>query len=349
MLWGGDMAQEERKTSGGPRIVVAGAGSIGCFVGGLLARGVQDVTLLVRPYMLEEISKQGILLTDFSGLDEALPPDAVNLVTKPEALSEADIILVTVKSGATSVVAEQIASFARKDAVVVSLQNGTQNAGLLRERLAGWDVRAGMVPFNVVAMGGGRFHRGTSGDILIEKGAGHIARKLSVRDLDVHEVKRMAPVQWGKLLINLNNALNALSDLPLRKQIMDMRWRRLMADQMKEALAVLEAASLETTNPVTASVPMRTVPKILRLPTWAFRWVAKAMLAIDPTARSSMWEDLSKGRKTEIDELQGVIVQLAHKHGIPAPINERVIELVRNAEDAGEGSPALTAAQVRNG
>jgi len=341
------MSDQEQRPSGPPRIVVAGAGSVGCFVGGMLARGVQDVTLLVRPYMLEEIAQQGILLTDFAGLDEALPPDAVKLVLKPEALAEADIILVTVKSGATAVVAEQIASFASRDAIVVSLQNGTQNAGLLRERLQGWDVRAGMVPFNVVAMGGGRFHRGTSGDIVIEKGPGHVARKLSVSGLDVHEVKRMAPVQWGKLLINLNNGLNALSNVPLRKQIMDIRWRRLMADQMTEALAVLAAASVETTNPVTASVSMTMVPKILRLPTWAFRWVAKAMLAIDPTARSSMWEDLTKGRLTEIDELQGVIVALAHQHGIPAPINERVMSLVRDAENAGHGSPALMPAQVR--
>ncbi|WP_270727403.1 2-dehydropantoate 2-reductase [Shimia sp. Alg240-R146] len=341
------MTDQERKQSGQPRILVAGAGSIGCFVGGMLARGVQDVTLLVRPYMVEEIAIQGILLTDFGGLDEALPPDSVTLVTDPAGLAEADIILVTVKSGATAAIADQIAEHASKEAVVVSLQNGTQNARVLRERLQGWDVRAGMVPFNVVAMGGGRFHRGTSGDILIEKGAGHVARKLSVNGLDVHEVKHMEPVQWGKLLINLNNALNALSDLPLRHQIMDMRWRRLMADQMKEALAVLEAASVETTNPVTQAVPMRLVPRILRLPTWAFRGVAKAMLAIDPTARSSMWEDLSKGRHTEVDELQGVVVGLARQHGIPAPINERVLNLIREAEAANAGAPGLRPDQIQ--
>lgn len=345
---GDNMTGQERKVSTHPRIVVAGAGSIGCFVGGMLARGAQDVTLLVRPYMLEELSRQGILLTDFGGLDEALSPDAVQLVLKPEAMAEADIILVTVKSSATAVVAEQIASFASKDAVIVSLQNGTQNAEVLRQRLQGWDVRAGMVPFNVVAMGGGRFHRGTSGDILIENGPGGIGRKLNVTGLVVHEVKRMAPVQWGKLLINLNNALNALSDLPLRKQIMDIRWRRVMADQLSEALEVMDAAGLETINPVKASVPMTAVPKILRLPTWAFRLVAKAMLAIDPNARSSMWEDLSKGRSTEIDELQGAIVALARTHGVSVPLNERVVALVKDAEAEERGAPGLTPAQVRD-
>lgn len=322
---------------------------MGCFVGGMLARGVLDVTLLVRPYILEEISRQGLLLTDFGGLDEALNSDLVKLAVAPEAMAQADIILVTVKSGATAEIATQIASYARKDTVIVSLQNGTQNAAVLRERLPGWDVRAGMVPFNVVAMGGGRFHRGTSGDILIEKGAGGVARKLSVNGLEVHEVSDITSIQWGKLLINLNNALNALSDLPLRKQIMDRRWRRLMADQMEEAVSVLSAAEIDVTNPVTSAVPMSLVPKILRLPTWAFRLVAKAMLAIDPTARSSMWEDLRKGRATEIDELQGVVVALAAQHGVSVPVNARVAGLIRDAELAGTGSPGLTPEEVRGG
>ncbi|MCP4821976.1 MAG: 2-dehydropantoate 2-reductase [Shimia sp.] len=330
-------------------MLVAGAGSVGCFVGGMLARGVQDVTLLVRPYMLEEIAQQGLLLTDFDGLDEALSPDAVKLAIEPEAMSEADIILVTVKSGATAEIAAQIASFARKDTVIVSMQNGIQNAEVLRGLLPGFDVRAGMVPFNVVGMGGGRFHRGTSGDVLIEKGSGSIARKLSVNGLDVHEVNDIEAIQWGKLLVNLNNALNALSDLPLRKQIMDPNWRKLMADQMQEAVAVLDAAEIDVTNPVTSAVPMSLVPKILRLPTWAFRLIASAMLAIDPNARSSMWEDLRKGRKTEIDDLQGVVLALAQQHGVPAPINGRVAGLIGNAELAGKGAPGLTPEQVRGG
>ncbi len=338
---------EQQKSGVHPRIVVAGAGSVGCFVGGMLALGHRTVTLMLRPYKAEEIARQGLLLTDFAGLDETLSPDAIGLAVGPECFADADIILVSVKSGATLEMAQLIAKHAPKTAVVVSLQNGIQNVGVLREVLKGWDVRAGMVPFNVVSMGGGRVHRGTSGDILIEKGAGHVARALSVPGLDMHERRRMAPLQWGKLLINLNNGLNALSDLPLRKQIGDMRWRRLMADQMVEALQVLESASIEATNPVTAALPMRHVPKVLRLPTSLFRIVARAMLSIDPSARSSMWEDLEQGRVTEIDELQGVIVDLARKHGVEVPINDRVLQLVKQAQAVADGSPALSFKEIR--
>ena len=66
------------------------------------------------------------------------------------------------------------------------------------------------------------------------------------------------------------------------------------------------------------------------------------MLAIDPEARSSMWEDLERRRPTEIDYLQGAIVAMAAKLGVPVPINARIAELVRAAEAAGGGSPRLT-------
>jgi len=329
-----------------PRIVVAGAGSIGCFVGGLLARGGHDVTLLLRAGTAEEITQNGLILTDFGDLDVALSPDRFAMSMDPGCLAAADIVLTTVKSGATEAMAKQIAEHAPEDAVVVSLQNGVENAALLRALLPGWDVRAGMVPFNVVWVGGGRFHRGTSGDILIERGQGHVARHLSLPDLHVHEHGDMAAVQWGKLLINLNNALNALSGLPLRAQIGDRGWRRLMAAQIVEALMVLRAAEVAFENPV-AKVPMGAVPRILRLPTWAFRLVAKTMLSIDPTARSSMWEDLEKGRATEIDELQGEIVQLAQTANVAAPVNAGIAGLIRKAEARGVGSPNLTAQDVR--
>ncbi|MDA5558212.1 2-dehydropantoate 2-reductase [Shimia sp. MMG029] len=323
-----------------PRIVVAGAGSIGCFVGGMLARSGCNVTLLLRAATLEEISQNGLTLTDYAGLDVALSPDSFAMDTDPACLAEADIVLVTVKSEATAKIAGEIAHHAPKNAVIVSLQNGVENAANLQAALPEYDARAGMVPFNVVWVGGGRFHRGTSGDIAIAQGGGHVGRHLSCPDLAVYERRDMAALQWGKLVINLNNALNALSGLPLRVQIGDRRWRGLMAAQMEEALGILEGAAIRTQNPV-AALPMRHVPTVLRLPTWLFRVAAKTMLSIDPNARSSMWEDLDRGRATEIDELQGQIVRLAEQLGHVAPINAGVAELIREAVAAGAGAPGM--------
>jgi 2-dehydropantoate 2-reductase len=70
-------------------------------------------------------------------------------------------------------------------------------------------------------------------------------------------------------------------------------------------------------------------------------------MKIDPEARSSMWEDLQRGRRTEIDYLQGVITEIAARRGLEVPVSRRVVELIRRAETDGKGSPGLTPEQIR--
>jgi 2-dehydropantoate 2-reductase len=326
-------------------ITVAGAGSIGCFIGGLLAHASRRVTFLARPHMVEELTAHGLHLTDFAKLDQRLPPANLILTDNPAALETAELILVTVKSGATEAIAGEIAVHANPHAVVVSLQNGVDNLPALRAVLPEMQVLGGIVGFNVVHMGEGRFHRGTSGKLVIEAGRDDVVSLLSAPGLDIETAEDIAGVQWGKLLLNLNNALNALSDLPLRQQLQNREWRRLAADQITEALAVLKAAGI---RPMAATpAPNRLLPTMLRLPDALFRLGAGRMLAIDPEARSSMWDDLMRRRPTEIGHLQGAILQLAERHGVEAPLCARVAALVRQAEAAEAGPPGLTPEQVR--
>ncbi len=93
-------------------------------------------------------------------------------------------------------------------------------------------------------------------------------------------------------------------------------------------------------------VPPGAAPRILRLPNWLFKRVAARMLAIDPEARSSMWEDLERRRRTEIDHLQGAILALAAKTRVRVPLTQRIVELVKAAEAARAGSPGLTPEQL---
>lgn len=325
----------------GPHIVVAGAGAIGCFIGGLLALGGRRVTLLMRPRVHSEIRGHGLSLTDFSGMAEQLGPDSLALSEKPGCMSAADVILVTVKSGDTTEVAELINRHAPIGARVVSLQNGLSNIGDLRAALPSFDVRAGMVPFNVVPMGQGGFHRATSGDVVIEAGQGDLDALLSVPHLRTTTSRDIENVQWGKFLINLNNALNALSGLPLRAQLQDRRWRRLMADQWQEALAVLRHNGIRPVSMTPVSVGA--VPWILRLPTPIFTQVAASMLSMDAQARTSMSLDLMAGRKTEVDKLQGEIVRMGAQSGLPAPISTVIVDVIHTAEAASEGLPHLSA------
>ena len=328
-----------------PHIVVAGAGAIGCFVGGLLAHAGHRVTLLVRPRIAAEIKGHGLTLTDFSGMAITVDPTELTLREKPECLADADIVLVTVKSGSTEAIGHAIERFAPHRATVVSLQNGTGNAKLLAELLPGHDVRAGMVPFNVVPMGQGGFHRATSGDIVIGIGKGEIAEQLTVPHLGLTESRVIEEVQWGKFLINLNNALNALSGLPLQAQLRQRPWRKLMADQWVEALGVLRAHGIAPVSTTPVSVSM--IPWVLRLPTPLFTRIAASMLTIDAQARTSMAHDLLAHRTTEIDALQGEVVRMGQAAGLPTPINALVRDLIQTAEVAREGLPDLPAQALR--
>jgi len=197
----------------------------------------------------------------------------------------------------------------------------------------------------VIALEGAKFHRATSGDILVEQDDADTAARLSGDGLAMRATDDIVGVQWGKLVVNLNNALNALSGLPLREQLAQRPWRRLLADQMAEALAAIGAEGI---TPVpTTPLPMWLTPHLLRLPDGVFRLLLGRMMQIDPQARSSMWEDLQRRRRTEIDYLQGVIVSLADRHGLKAPLSRRIVALIRQAEANGKGSPSLTADAVR--
>src|SRR3984893_9996462 len=200
-------------------IGIAGAGSIGCFVGGMVAAAGRPVALLARPRVIAEIEGSGLRLTRFEGLDRQIAANEMTLSADPAIFADAGVVLVTVKSADTAEIADLIARHAPKDAVIVSLQNGVGNVAMLRERLPGRRVLAGMVPFNVIALGQGRFHRATSGDIVLEQDDIGTAAQLSVPGLNMRSSGNIAGVQWGKLLVNLNNALNALADLPLRQQL----------------------------------------------------------------------------------------------------------------------------------
>jgi 2-dehydropantoate 2-reductase len=120
----------------------------------------------------------------------------------------------------------------------------------------------------------------------------------------------------------------------------------LLAEQMAEGLAAITAEGIKPVAPT--PVPLALTPHLLRLPDAAFRLLLGRAMKIDPEARSSMWEDLQRGRRTEIDYLQGVIVSIAERRGLDAPLSKRIVALIKRAEAEGRGSPGLTPDAIRN-
>nr|WP_307826880.1 2-dehydropantoate 2-reductase N-terminal domain-containing protein [Streptomyces pactum] len=354
-----------------------GAGSIGCHLGGRLAP-FADVTLIGRPAAMEALRKHGLVVSGGGRPVTRVDPAAVRLSTSAEAATDADHVLVTVKSAATREAARQLAPHLAPGAVVVSFQNGLRNPEVLRAGLRDRDgaeadagtrgpgtgtvtgpgrpaagaaepaageaaadrrraprVLAGMVPYNVVQTAPGRFHQGTAGVLMIDDdpAGAPLTALLARAGLRVEARPDMREIQHAKLLMNLNNAINALSGLPLRDQLGRRPYRFCLALCQREALAAYRAAEVRPAR--LGALPALWMPRLLRLPDPVFRRLAAATLAIDAEARSSMWEDLRRGRPTEIDSLQGEIVSLAEQHGLRAPVNARLVTLVRQAEAAG--------------
>ena len=325
-------------------ILVMGAGTVGCFIGGSLAAAGVPVRLVGRARVLQGVARQGLTLTDLDGAAHRVPASALRISESIPAGAKPSLVLLTVKSAATAEAAQALAAALPAGTPVLSLQNGISNVAVATAAGPGLKVLPGMVPYNIAEIGPGAFHRGTAGRLAAQGDAAlrpwlPVFARAGV-PLDLHA--DLLPVQWGKLLLNLNNPVNALSGLPLRAQLMQRGYRRCFAALIDEALAVLARAGIAPAQ--VAAVPAAKLPAILRLPDWLFRVVAARMLKIDAQARSSMADDLALGRRTEIDAFCGEVVRLARQHGMTAPRNGAMVALLMADAPARLSPEALSVA-----
>jgi 2-dehydropantoate 2-reductase len=309
-------------------LLVMGAGSVGCFVGGMLQHAGVNVHYVGRPRVLDALQVQGLTLTDREGRHMHLAPAALQLSRMVPAVKPA-LVLLCVKSGTTKEAATSLGRALPAGTPVLSLQNGVGNAAAAQDAAPALDIIAGMVPFNVAEVAPGSFHRGTSGGLAACE---HVALRqwqpiFAAAGLPLALHEDMRGVQWAKLLLNLNNPVNALSELPLREQLLTRGYRLALAALQAEALNVMDAARIRPAR--LTPLPAAWMPSVLRLPTPLFRLLAARMLRIDAKARSSMADDLAHGRLTEVDALCGEVVRMAQGLGLEAPINVRMATLIQ--------------------
>lgn len=328
------------------KIVILGAGSVGCYIGGCLIAAGANVSLVGRARLQQDIAQHGLRLTDWEHRNSTVSASDIHFTTDNDVLAAADFILLCVKSLDTESAAALIKQYASPNAVVVSFQNGVGNGELLQASLH-QTVLKGMVPFNIFYQGEGHFHCGTQGSLAIENKddvCQALFTQLHNATLPVDVYDDLTSVQYGKLIINLNNAVNALSGIPLQQQLGNRDYRKVVAAVQKEALAVLKAQGITPAR--LGKVIPSLMPYILSLPNGLFKLVAASTLKIDPQARSSMYEDLELNRPTEIDFLNGEVVRKGEILNIHTPVNSHIVSLVKRAEKNGEGSPHLSASEL---
>lgn len=310
---------------------IVGAGAIGCFLGAILS---QDKALSVqffgRERLAAELAAYG--LTACFG-PQRLTVNSPAFYTSMVSLIECDVVLLTVKATSLPQLIPQLKKFIRPDVPVIALQNGVGVRMMLENELANPIYRA-IVPFNVVKTSAGCFSMASGGDLVWPESPDHrlqyLAAVMAQWQLPLHSAVDMQAVEYGKLLLNLNNALNAISGLPLKQQLQNPSLRQVLAAAMQEWLDVCQALHIKPAN--LTSLPNRYLPWLLKLPTPLFKLLAGQMLRIDPFARSSMWDDIQARRRTEIMYLNGAVARLGIQTGIATPVNTAIVELIKHLE-----------------
>lgn len=323
----GAVTQPGGARASGP-VLVVGAGHVGCYLGGRLQAAGAMVDFVGRPRVTDELAAHGLRLTDLNGAEIWLPPAALHLHASPPPGARPALVLLCVKRPALAESLRQLAAVLPQETPVLCWQNGLFPVADAAQASPQLHVLPAMVPFNVARRRAGHYHQGTSGQLAAQSSARltpwmDLFQRAGL-PLALHA--DMRPVQWGKLLLNLNNPVNALSGLPLRAQLLDATHRRRYAGLVAEALGLLRQAHIE---------PQRMTPlswdrflRVLRLPTPLYQLIAHRMLRMDAHARSSMADDLAAGRPTEIDALCGEVVRLAQTLGAQAPLNAAMVKAI---------------------
>lgn len=318
------------------KICIYGAGSIGCYLGGRLAAAGHNVDFIVRPKIQQQLQQYGLTISDYKGMRQTVAANKLQLSQDLDTVKDADFVFVCVKSAATEQVAYELKDILKKNSIIISFQNGLTNARIIKQVLSEHTILEAMVPFNVAALGNGVFHQGTEGTLYVKKNEAlvELVTAFNVAHLELKLEQDMQAIQWAKLLLNLNNSVNALSQLPLKQQLSIRAYRQCLAMAQMEALQLLKLAKIQPAQ--LTAVPAQVLPKVLSLPNFIFNRLSKKMLAIDPLARSSMADDLMAGRATEIDWINGEIVNLATQLNLQAPINTKLIQLIKQAENTAK-------------
>lgn len=303
------------------KFAVMGAGAVGCYYGGMLARAGHEVVLVARPTHVQAVRAQGLLLETRHG-QERVPLQAD---TDASAVHGAQCVLFCVKSTDTESAGRAMAPHLAADAVVLSLQNGVDNAERLQAVL-GRPVLPAVVYVATSMAGPGHVRHHGRGDLVLppSPASSSLASLMAAAGIPVQISDNVAGALWAKLLLNcVYNPLSALTGLPYGA-IVDsagLDVPRMMDDIVQECLAVAQACGV--------TLPEGAAQAVLPL--------AASM----PTQISSTAQDLARGRPTEIDHLNGFIVRQGQARGVPTPVNRMLHTLVRLREQcrSADGAP----------
>lgn len=292
------------------KIAVMGAGAVGCYYGFKLARAGHDVVLIGRPQHVEAIERQGLRL-ETQTFDERI---RVSASTEASAVQGAQLVLFCVKSTDTESGAAAIKPHLAPDALVLSLQNGVENADRLRTLLQQEVVAAAVYVGTEMAAPGHVRHHGR-GELVIARSnaSDDIARMLIAGGIPTDISDNLRGALWAKLILNCAyNALSAITQLPYGRLVKGEGVTLVMRDIVDECVAVAKADGVTLPGDVDAAV----------------RKIAETAAG----QYASTAQDLARGKRSEIDHLNGLIVRRGEALGVATPTNRLLHAIVKLIE-----------------
>lgn len=314
-----------------------GAGALGSLIGGLLAEGGEDVTLIGRAPHVQAIRHQGLRLGGVVGERIVRPKAQEALTEKPE---------LTVFAAKTQDLAETCRDTAPLvgEGPVIMMQNGVRCHDIARRFFAPEQI-IGCVAYSMATfLEPGRVDCQVRGWLTI--GDPFVPQPSRLRDikatlqkaLPVHVSRNIAATRWTKLVGNLNNALPAITGRPLQEIYFSQQTSRLPLRLMREGLETLSRADIRLDNSPQA-LAMRLSARLPEpVPITLFRLLARTRLGQIPMFGST-WQSIVRSSPTEIDYLNGEIVALGETVGHPTPYNARMVRLVHEVEESQEFYP----------
>ena len=301
------------------KILVIGAGALGSAVGGFLAKAGHEVIFVGREKHILAIKKNGLKISGIWGEHLVTNIQAKTDITN---LSPQELILVTTKSFDTVAAARQIKPLIDKNTTIISLQNGLGNEGIIQKECGQDKVLGGMViigfellvPGHVkVTVFADKIKIGEMNHIMTER-VKKIVEIFNEAHLPTDAVDNIKQFLWAKLLYNsCLNPLGAILGVEYGKLAEHHSWR-IIQKIIREAFVATKKEN---------------IPLFWKTPEEYEHYLKTKQLPPTASHRPSMLHDLERGRKTEIDFLNGRIVELGDKHGIPTPVNAMLCNLIK--------------------
>lgn len=327
----GGAAKNDREVSM-PKIAIIGAGAIGGMVGALLRQAGHDVTLICRREQAAAISKGGIKVEGALGSFCVEVPVATRIAFEPE------ILLLAVK---TQDVVEAVKGYQMylQSGAIITMQNGVRSDELVSAFVPPQRVVGAVVSSIATSLMPGEIQIVSLGSLVIGLPFGtegalleHVASVL--RDaLPTYLSDNIRGARWLKLLINVNNALPAVTGLTVQEVYADPFLRRLVIHLLREGLRVVKRSGIKLASLPEVSVGL--IKVLGRLPVGVAAKIAAAKVrrtSSDFPILGSTLQSIKRGRSTEIDYLNGEIVRLGAALGVPTPLNAMIVEQVHQVE-----------------